>query len=223
MRRSVKTTNQIRNPAGTALAWTVVEICLGVTLFLSALRCQGQGTLTITFDSPPLPSPGNGLTSDTYLESGMEFKGIGLDGGILRITSGYWAWPDNGSTYLARSPIRFALISDELFNLHSMELAESSVTVGQVPVQFIGYRHDGSIVTNIFTTDGIMDGTNPLSDFETFHFGAEFSDLLRVEIPTTFSWALDNLVFSVVPEPSTLALVCSGLVLWTLRGPRKRV
>ena len=81
-----------------------------------------------------------------------------------------------------------------------------------VTVHFIGYRSDGSIVTQDFTTDGIIDGTGPGVDFQTFHFGQEFSGLTRVEIPT-FGWSLDNLV--VVPEPSTVALaIAGGPILW---------
>ena len=82
-----------------------------------------------------------------------------------------------------------------------------------VTVHFIGYRSDGSIVTQDFTTDGIIDGTGPGVDFQTFHFGPEFSSFTRVEIPT-FGWSLDNLV--VVPEPATWSLIILGAVVATI-------
>jgi hypothetical protein len=48
-------------------------------------------------------------------------------------------------------------------------------------------------------------------DFETFHFGPEFSNLSRVEIPT-FGWSLDNLIVA-VPEPGTWGLMLLGAVV----------
>lgn len=97
------------------------------------------------------------------------------------------------------------------FALMSVDLAEySTVVPNAVTVHFIGYRVDGSIVTQDFTTDGIIDGTGPIADFQTFHFGPEFSNLSRVEIPT-FGWSLDNLV--VVPEPGTWGLILIGAVV----------
>ena len=106
------------------------------------------------------------------------------------------------------------------FSLMSVDLAEySTVVPDAVTVHFVGYRVDGSIVTQDFTTDGIIDGTGPLQDFQTFQFGPEFSGLSRVEIPT-FGWSLDNLV--VVPEPSTFALLIAGApVVWALRRRRR--
>ena len=62
-----------------------------------------------------------------------------------------------------------------------------------------------------------------VDDFETFHFGPEFSNLTRVEIPT-FGWSLDNLV--VVPEPETWGLILLGAFVATIlsrRGRRRKV
>jgi PEP-CTERM putative exosortase interaction domain len=89
-----------------------------------------------------------------------------------------------------------------------------------VTVPFIGYRADGSTVTANFTTDGIIDGTGPLADFETFYFGPEFRGLTRVEIPT-YDWSLDNLV-ATVPEPQTSALLLLGSVLISFRVFKRR-
>lgn len=65
-------------------------------------------------------------------------------------------------------------------------------------------------------TDGIIDGTGPLADFQTFSFGPEFSSLTRVEIPT-YGWSLDNLVVA-IPKPGRWALLILGsLFLFVLR------
>jgi hypothetical protein len=112
--------------------------------------------------------------------------------------------------------LRFA--NGSVFDLLSVDLAEYS-TGQQYPltVEFIGYHPDGSTVTTSFTTDGIIDGTGPLADFQTFNFTG-FTDLSRVEIPTS-GWSLDSLVVA-TPEPASSAvLVLGGLLLgaWQLR------
>lgn len=74
------------------------------------------------------------------------------------------------------SPPRFGLVS--------VDLAEYSLVVSDpVAVRFVGYRFDGSIVTTDFTTDGVIDGTGPLADFQAFYFDSRFADVLRVEVP----------------------------------------
>jgi hypothetical protein len=101
------------------------------------------------------------------------------------------------------------------FDLVSVDLAEYS-TLYQEPlvVRFVGYRHDGTVVTNHITTDGIIDGTGPLADFQTFYFGPDFSGLSRVELPT-WGWSLDNLVVA-VPEPPVCQVLILGAALAAL-------
>jgi len=107
------------------------------------------------------------------------------------------------------------------FGLVSVDLAEFS-TLYQEPltVQFVGYKPDGFTVTANFVTDGVMDGTGPLADFETLYFDSRFAGLTRVQIPTT-GWCLDNLYVS-VPEPGTWALLALGGVLAVFRFLKRR-
>ena len=98
------------------------------------------------------------------------------------------------------------------FGLVAVDLSEFS-TLYQFPktVQFIGYRPDGTPITTEFTTDGLIDGTGPMADFETFYFDARFADLVRFEVPT-YGYAMDNMVFANIPEPGTFVLAILGAV-----------
>jgi hypothetical protein len=114
----------------------------------------------------------------------------------------------------------FSFQNGTLFDMVSVDLAEFSVTSTDTIVRFVGYRFDGTIVTTDLTTDGVIDGPGGQEDFETFHFGSEFSGLERVEIPT-IGWSLDNLV--VVPEPSAVApFFGGGMFLCAVRLWRRR-
>lgn len=176
-------------------------------LFIVALSSLGQGT--ITFDNPPMPS-GTATLTQRYDEAGMSFTPIGSVGFVRQ--GGVAQAPENGTTYLQAllgSTLQFSYTNGSSFNLVAVDLAEYSTVVPVLTVTFMGYRQDGSIVTTILTPDGVIDGTGPLADFQTFYFGPEFSNLIRVEIPT-YGWSLDNLVVA-VPEPGVGALVVVGI------------
>ena len=117
--------------------------------------------------------------------------------------------PDNGTAYLQAAlgdSLMLRFTNGSPFNLMSVDLAEYSTVVPDArTVHFVGYRADGSIVTQDFTTDGIIDGTGPVADFQTFYFGPEFSGLSRVEIPT-YAWSLDNPVVVVAGQPRIVTI-----------------
>jgi len=135
-------------------------------------------------------------------------------------------FPQNGTAYVFAS--RFDTLAGargqvpvpSRFGLHAVDLAEFS-TLYDYPavIEFVGYRTDGTVVTTQFTTDGVIDGTGPLADFETFYFDARFDDLIRFEVPS-YGYSLDNLVFwDVVPEPTTASLLALGGLLLAARLP----
>jgi hypothetical protein len=115
----------------------------------------------------------------------------------------------------------FGMNDGSSFDPILVDLAEySDVVRDPVTVHFVGYRADGTVVTDDITTAGIFNGTAPV--FQTFSFSPEFSGLVRVEIPT-IAWSLDNLTLrSSVPEPGTGALMGIGTVLLGLRWLRGR-
>jgi len=185
----------------------------------------GRGTFPITFDGPPAQPRGTAALVTNYYESGMSFTPIistDRNSAFVRQGGGVSFYPDDGTTYLQAglgSTLMFSFTNGSVFDLVSVYLAEYSTVVPYaVTVPFIGYRSDGSTVTNSFTTDGIIDGTGPLADFQTFYFDSQFTSLTRVEIPTS-GWSLDNLSVS-VPEPTIGALLVAGAV--TLNALRLR-
>jgi hypothetical protein len=198
-------------------------------MFCVLVSSSGQGTLQITFDGPPIQAPGTGRIVTDYFESGMLFTAtnpITHNVDFMRNGGGISGFPDDGTAYLQGGPstLMFSFTNLFLFGLVSVDLAEYSTYFSNEPVTvpFIGYQLDGSTVTNVFTTDGIIDGTGPLADFQTFYF-TNFTDLARVEIagPTDplggLGWSLDNLVIS-IPEPTSgVLLLAGGLMLGALK------
>ena len=188
-----------------------VAFVSGVCLCLAAIA-HGQGTIRITFDGPPKQPPGTSSIVTNYYESGLSFRPIPPSHGFVRTGYGILQTPENGTAYLQAAvgdSLMFSSANVSIFDLVSVDLAEySTVVPDMVTVHFIGYRPDGSTVMTDFKTDGIIDGSGPLADFQTFYFDKEWKGLNRVEIPT-FGWSLDNLVVS-VPEPAVSALLLLG-------------
>lgn len=191
-------------------------LAVGVAVFVSfAERSYGQGTLQpvhITFDGAPPQPPGSVYSIQQYYESGISFTPLGSSFG--RAGGGIPQLPENGTAYLQAAltqSLMFGFTNGDVFNLDSVDLAEySTVVPDAVSVDFVGWRHDGTVVGVRLTTDGVIDGTGPLADFQTFTFGKEFTDLDRVAIPT-YGWSLDNLMVSRhVPEPATCGLLLLG-------------
>lgn len=157
--------------------------------------------------------------------------------GIWLAGQNYPGGPDNGSTSLQEgfgdSLVFSHTDAQQTFSIGSVDLAEFSTASPQPEtISFFGYHPDGSMVSVSFTTDGIADGRLGASDFQTFLFGAGWTDLTRVEVPGAENpgqgWYMDNLVFSgasspsvlAVPEPTLGALFVVGAIAFGLRKKR---
>jgi hypothetical protein len=188
------------------------NILAGVCALLLSLRvATGQGTFTVTFDGPPVILPGRGRVVQYYDESGTWFVPIPGTDGFTRMGGGIIGYPDNGTAYVDASlgdSLSFGLDDGSSFDLVSVDLAEYSAIVRDPEtVHFVGYRPDGTVVTEDITTAGLFNGVAPV--FQTFSFSPQFSGLVRVEVPTFPS--LDNLTLRRdVPEPGPLPLFVLG-------------
>jgi hypothetical protein len=195
-------------------------------LVAGALDAGGQGTITFS---------GRVAFGDTnYYELGMSFQvavptpGTGSpnhDGLVISPAITYpWNTPSNSTPYMLFfqqfSPddyVAFSLTDGSTFGLTSVQLADpSSPSYSALPITFKGFKADGSIIRETFTTPGA--GANSLLNYQ---FNSSFaSGLTSVNILAT-RWAMDNLVFT-VPEPDSATLLVTGLLAFSIRAGRGR-
>jgi hypothetical protein len=200
----------------------------GLVLLWALTQSYAQGVINISFDGPPYQAPETAKIMQEYTESGMVFTPIDPNApwaGFVRRGDPTNAWfPSDGTIYLQAlvgNSLMFSMAGGGTFDFLSVDLAEySTVVPDAVTVPFIGYFANGGTITTTRTTDGIIDGTGPLVDFQTFTFTG-WTGLTRVEIPAS-GWSLDNVVIGGVPEPSSAALLLlSGGLLWFLHRQRQ--
>lgn len=169
-----------------------------------------QAFLTMTW-----PGPAGGQTGKSeWIEQAIRFSS---PFGLLHSDPSA-TLPDNGGSFLQTSfgqdPLTIQPTTGLLMTLIQVDLAEYSTTFPFLKeVIFTGYLSGGATVTNRFTTDGIIDGTGPQTDFQTFTFTSAFTGLTHVEVSSP-AFSMDNLVLEVVPEPASwLLLVLGGLAV----------
>ncbi len=187
-----------------------------VLVFLLPVLCFGQGTLTATFDGPPVQPPGSAFNVQSYSESGMYFLPLAGSDGFGRVWSNApSALPNDGTPYLdasAGDSLKFGFRNGASFSVSAVDLAGYSTVVPNFSVEFIGTLENGGTVSTTFSGSGI--------DFSTFHFGPEWTGLTSVEIPND-AWSMDNLSV-IVPEPGNAEMFALGAVVISLRRSRRK-
>lgn len=193
-----------------------LAVAVGIFCILTPTNGLAQGTILIGFDGPPLQPPGTATLTQQYSESGVLFTAINPFDTFGRCNgTGSLSRPDNGTTYILSNgtdSFKFRFINDSLFSVVSVQLAGFNTIYPDFAVDFIGYRANGTSVTNVFSGSGL--------GFQTFQFGSEFNSLSRVEVPS-FDWSLDNLELN-VPEPGTGVLFLIGGVFVLIRATARR-
>lgn len=154
------------------------------------------GTRIITFDAPGFLG-GQGSYNPYMEEQNMV---IGTSSGLVLEGASTSSSPNNGTLNVRPLSAGLNLKHREglPFTILAWDLSEYS-TVYAVPktVVFTGHKVDGSTVTQSFTTDGIIDGSGPLDDFQTFTFHSSFTNLTKV-VANTSTFKADN--FAVIVE-----------------------
>ena len=164
---------------------------------------SGQGTITF--------HGANGLGSTYYESLGMRFQVVVPQGSSfdeMGVTTGGGNTPQDGTAFMMwyrqYNPYDYVslyLTSGSTFGLTSVWLADpTSPSTAVDTITFVGYKSDGTTVTETFSVGG-----NNATTFGSYTFDSDFtSGLTSVKIDAS-RWAMDNLVFT-VPEPGSLTL-----------------
>jgi hypothetical protein len=182
----------------------IVSVILAVVLQAS---CVFAETVIVDFES--LATPGTGVSFITnYYEDGFIFEpqsddllgymntdNIDFPGSTALFTFGFGAGPG------------FTKITNEdglIFDLESIMLTEGRLEFSAITFPLTGIKADNSIVEVPVTLDGTF-------GFETFYFD-ELISLKELRLPYG-AYQYDQLVFNLVPEPGTLTLLATGIIM----------
>jgi len=195
-----------------------------IAAFLAeAAAANAQGI--VTFDQPWV---GNNAVHYLWFyndPSGMSFSiSPQMPDNYLERLTGVNGHPTNGSPHLEhtrfgaiQSLTTFNRLNASPFGLLSVDLADPvAPSTTPISITFNGFKTDGSMVSQTFTTSGSG------SSFQTYLFNSDFAvGLARVEIPSA-AWAMDNIVW--IPEPSAVSLILlgSGVFVHVHRRNRKQ-
>ena len=150
--------------------------------------------------------PNTGISIASYTEGGLyfatptRFSQVGPNTGNR---------PNNGTTHLAplsnERPLTITRPGGGTFSLISVDLAEyRTVFPTAKDIPWTGTTATGQTVTTTFRIDGVIDGTGPTADFQTFTFPATFQNLVSASI-TVDLYAMDNLTVLTSTSASTAA------------------
>lgn len=194
-----------------------MPISIGAAILMNGvMTAPGQGT--ITFNADPY------FSGTDYYEPGMWFHVTVPPGSHSYDDMGiippfYQGIPQSSTPFMLfyqqynpQDYVVFSLTNGNTFGLTSVLLADpTSASTSPVSITFEGFRGDGSVVTNTFTTPG-----NGADHFLSYQFSPDFaSGLGSVEIHST-RWAMDNLAFN-VPEPGVGSLLAVSLLAFAAR------
>jgi hypothetical protein len=187
-------------------------LTIGVEAFILLVGTQWvEGGTVITFDDVPAIRLGNNLSDvirEEYAGLGVHFNRDGRFSGIVRMglsqgDPGNWDLEgSNGPQFLGHNVYgRTGLIE---FDWPVMSFKIDAAHAHDVGVQNLTFRaYDATGLLESVTLPSSVPGV-----WQTISLSA--AGITRIEYSSGQSFALDNMVFAPVPEPSTLALLSVG-------------
>ena len=147
------------------------------------------GTSRISFEGQP---PGTSYGVSQYVESDIQFTG---QPDLAHTGAGLNGRADDGTGYLSTAyKMVFLDLRGRLFTLKAVDLAEYSyIYAYPFSITFVGSKVNGATVSQTFTTDGQL-GVPGIPDFQTFTFGEEWNDLVRIDVQGDVGFCIDNVV-----------------------------
>lgn len=211
-------------------AWMVAAICVIATT-AEAGKIDFEGIAST-----------KGTSNDPNVSTRSVDDGGGIDFTLTRTSpSGtYWLVYDEGFTAVGSSLIdhdsdflglqaatKFTLDRDDDADFMLVEVDLGEHNTGQAPataIKIVGTKTDGTTLTTTLTTNGHTGSEVP--DFETFTFGAAWTNLTKVSFETTsnVSWSIDNIRVESAPLPPAALMglgLLAGIGLFQHRRRRK--
>ena len=175
-------------PSAQAAVITFDDLGIGVATQLSP--AEGVGVVSNGFTYTPGPDDNSG------------FNDLHIDNGEI----GPWNGTASGGTH---DDVILAKQGGGTFSIQSFDYA--GFAGGEVPFRVVGNLSGGGQLFASFSPDGVSDNNGPDTDFETFLFGPDWTNLESVVWHHTGGvsgiFYLDNIEVDQVPEPMTLTLM----------------
>jgi hypothetical protein len=179
------------NISGTGLTGSVIASTLNLS-GSSAVHFDeafaSTGTFRISFEGQP-PNTAYGVSQ--YVEREIQFTG---QPDLIHNGGGGNGWPNDGTGYL-QGAYRMAFLDlyGRLLKLKAVDLAEySAVYAYPYSITFVGSKANGATVSQTFALDGQL-GVPGVPDFQTFTFGDEWVDLVRIDVQGDYGFSMDNI------------------------------
>lgn len=204
-----------------------------LSLFAVIATAKVASAITMTFEPPRTLLPNSTIEEAGFRFSAPKYSGFVNGGGLLFRNpssgllnhNGLNTTPYNGSHYAVAFTGSEPVLQhgqNKAFRLHSLDLAEYSASFDDPhSISFTGYLASGATITENILLDGQVIGQT--SDFQTFSFGSEWTNLSSVVMFASVQWpngwvngvgfSIDNISVSEVPDTG------STLLLFSLSAP----
>ena len=197
--------------------WSALRTFVLIATFISSTLFAVHAEL-LDFNSPPVLTQDPYGPGPEYIQDGFRFQTLGaLDGSIIRFNPLYLpgALPNNGTPYFGAtldSAPHMDRVDGALFSISQIDLSSYSEYAQSSSVMLRGNKADGSHIITTLTLSP-WDGS-----FHTSYLDSNWNNLQSVDllsqadvdfVTQTFAW--DNIVATVIPEPATWSLLAVGM------------